>query len=309
MDQRKKLNKSMEPSLEKKLQSLIEMGVSVRRASHAAGISLVECMSFIAENNISIIKRKFSDTAEELEFIKLAHNNGASVHALSKDIYNISTSRMAKKLASLNLEKKFDASIHSYNEDIFDNIDSEAKAYWLGYIFADGTNQFKSLNFRIAEEKLKHIKALAEFIGDDPNRIKIDDKYAIYKIYSKTIFEKLNKLGLISPKPESKFPTIEASLYHHFLRGYLDGKGSISQNEKTRECKFTMSGNENILNNIIANVPLDLKISTNSSGYKQIVISGNIRFINFCEWLYKDSTIYLDVRCEKLKSIKERLVQ
>lgn len=54
--------------------------------------------------------------------------------------FGISKAKLSYALKKLNL---WDPKVHkcrkkSYNENIFDSIDTEEKAYWLGYIFADG---------------------------------------------------------------------------------------------------------------------------------------------------------------------------
>lgn len=293
----------MNVELQEKIKDLINFGVSSRKIAYQLKISLLEVSQFINNNKLNCSHRVWNKTdPSEIEFIKLAHSYGAAVKTLASSIYHTSPKNVEELLVELGLERN-QANIHNYDIDQFNSIDCQYKAYWLGYIFADGANQEKGLNFSVNIDKLDHIRELAKFLGDDPEKIQVKNNYVKYKIYSKELFNKLTNLGSTSPKTNMFFPEIKQELYSHFLRGYLDGKSSLTVSEKSREWRLSISGNLNILNNIIKNSPIDLKISKNSSGYNCIVISGNQRMCKFAEWLYKDATIYYPDRYQKYQEL------
>ncbi len=66
-------------------------------------------------------------------------NSLESVGASAKR-FGINSQSLSKDLKELDLydESRKGKSIKKYNERIFDTIDTEEKAYWLGFIFADG---------------------------------------------------------------------------------------------------------------------------------------------------------------------------
>ena len=59
-----------------------------------------------------------------------------------------------------------------FNEDFFEIIDNENKAYWLGFIYADGYVSAKSLVIELHKDDESHIVKFLEDIGH-PDRPKI----------------------------------------------------------------------------------------------------------------------------------------
>jgi len=113
----------------------------------------------------------------------------------------------------------------------FDNINTQSKAYWLGYFYADGCicNQYT------VSLTSKDKKAVLEFREDlkIKNKIFIDkrkkqyyytliigSKYMVTILFKKykLVTNKYNKLIL---------PKLQKRLYRHFIRGFFDGDGCV----------------------------------------------------------------------------------
>ena len=136
------------------------------------------------------------------------------------------------------------------DESFFEHIDTEEKAYWLGFIMADGYNNIKKkyVNIRLSLIDETHLLKFAEALKTTkPIRRVIakaykSDKYESCQltIDSSKISKQLELLGVDGTKSKSlAFPKIlPTDLYRHFIRGYFDGDGSISWNYKL--CKATM---------------------------------------------------------------------
>ena len=79
--------------------------------------------------------------------IKKDYENGLSLTQLSK-IEGVSRQKISRDLKKINVQIVNQHNKLKFNEHYFDNIDSEEKAYWLGFIFADGCimNNTKHLN-------------------------------------------------------------------------------------------------------------------------------------------------------------------
>lgn len=124
------------------------------------------------------------------------------------------------------------------NYDFFENIDSEIKAYLLGFYAADGA--------LIAKKGGSYILAIGIQKRDYPilclyNKYICNNKSAITShesnlvkiaINSKKIGEDLINLGfpLRKTKNWNKLPILRKDLYPHFIRGFFDGDGSVSKN-------------------------------------------------------------------------------
>ena len=127
------------------------------------------------------------------------------------------------------------ARTYSVNEDYFNKIDSEDKAYFLGLLYADGYNYTAGKNKHFSLS-LVDTDVLILF------KKAINSKHSIYKIKlqnerytqqyrlqinSKKLCERLTQLGCIQNKGKVlTFPSndnLPQELIPHFIRGYFDG--------------------------------------------------------------------------------------
>ena len=117
------------------------------------------------------------------------------------------------------------------NSNIFNTIDTEEKAYWLGFLYADGNvldNNTISLELSTVDKE--HLIKFNSFLNksldirEDKNRVR-----CIFK--DTTIKNSLVNLGCIPRKSlVLRFPKdkqVPKRLKRHFVRGYIDGDGSI----------------------------------------------------------------------------------
>jgi hypothetical protein len=122
-----------------------------------------------------------------------------------------------------------------FNENYFENIDSEDKAYFLGLIYADGCiiNDSKNFRYRLVlklHKKDTHI--LEDLINciESENSVWTHGKRDMCEVgfSGKKIINDLELIGLIQNKTfKLEYPTIRENLERHFLRGYFDGDGCI----------------------------------------------------------------------------------
>lgn len=131
--------------------------------------------------------------------------------------------------------------IHSLNENFFDAIDSQDKAYILGFLYADGYNSEdkRAIRLQLTEgdkEILLKISSAMEYtrpLTYVPARPIYDlyvskPQYAL-DINSAHMSRRLSQLGVVQNKSLIlQFPDwLNEDLIPHFLRGYIDGDGTI----------------------------------------------------------------------------------
>ncbi|MCK9429171.1 MAG: hypothetical protein M0R17_04145 [Candidatus Omnitrophica bacterium] len=142
---------------------------------------------------------------------------------------------------------------YTLNENYFNKIDTENKAYILGFIYADGSINRASNSFTVGLaakdiEILEFIKSELKYSGSICHNKKGS---IILTITSKVIKNDLIKLGIIPNKTyESKsLPTIDNNLISHMMRGFFDGDGSIykTMNKKHIEYSANFTNNYNVL--------------------------------------------------------------
>lgn len=134
---------------------------------------------------------------------------------------------------------------HYYcNADFFETIDTETKAYWLGFIYADGCIvEDRQVNILLAGYEKDHLakykQALEaehpieerwDTIRDKNRPVRIQHNVKIRVCSRKLVGDLIDK-GCHSRKSTTLvFPTLKQvseKMRRHFIRGYFDGDGSI----------------------------------------------------------------------------------
>lgn len=220
------------------------------------------------------------------------------------------------------------------DENYFDCIDTEAKAYILGFIYADGfvgNDRFNNIVISINDrEILEFISKEFKFSGEIRTTKKGGFKnsksgYSI-NFSSKIMASRLREIGLYPNKSLTleKMPCIDEKLIRHFIRGYFDGDGSIVLSHNTSYYKakggtikyiyptycFMILGTENFLNDILEKTKFKhAKIyDTRSEKMKCLKINAKKEYENVFNYLYNNSTIKLERKYNKWNEIKSAFI-
>lgn len=143
------------------------------------------------------------------------------------------------------------------NSDYFESIACPEKAYWLGFLYADGYNSEsrKSIRINLQEKDAMHLQKFLNAIDATNHKICYQNKnmgektfkIAYVAITDKKMSEDLARKGCVQKKSLIlKFPDenqVPANLLSHFIRGYFDGDGSIYclRVKKDNKLRFGMS--------------------------------------------------------------------
>lgn len=243
------------------------------------------------------------------EIIERYTKEQISLTQLAKE-YNIDRRTLSGNLKKLGIKIINRQNICKFNENIFDEIDTEEKAYWLGFIFADGyiSNNINCIYKNIFEISLKisdinHLYKFNTFMEHVKNNINVDDYRCRWSIMNSHLWSQLNWYGCVPNKSKKLiFPDTctfsNSKLLRHFIRGYFDGDGCIT----FHKYKYTVSPAVSVIStkpflskileisNIPANFRHDSRHSDNTFSLEYNKENG-IKFIN---WLYTDCSIYLD---------------
>lgn len=196
------------------------------------------------------------------------------------------------------------------DEHAFDEIDTEEKAYWLGFLYADGCidRNENRLELNIAASDLDHMHKFKQFMKSDAkDRFELKDgKFSTcrFSVRNKNIWEQLNNKGCTPCKTltltfpnESVFK--DKSLIRHFIRGYFDGDGTLGLYEgkygRIFSCSF--AGTENFLKKVEEELNIKGCIrnaSCNTYDSKIYTLSYNsLKARKVSRILYENSSIYL----------------
>lgn len=120
------------------------------------------------------------------------------------------------------------------NENIFETIDTKEKAYWLGFIYADGNISKKGnrVGFCLATKDSSILYKFSKFIEDNDPPIKSykNPNVIYYYVYSKKLKNYLMDCNIFPDKThQNEFPIIDDyELFLAFLLGFYDGDGGNS---------------------------------------------------------------------------------
>ena len=209
----------------------------------------------------------------------------------------------------------------------FDNIDTEEKAYWLGFFFADGCiatpsrkrkdgtikNGIYRIELSLSNTDYNHMEKYNKALGIEKpipvtkTNFKTDRCRSYFN--NKHMWEILNSYGCTPCKSLTlKFPDIKIFknkyLIKHFIRGYVDGDGCLSYSDKDKKRPLlNILGTEHFLINLQHWLPLQFENKIHKKDDKNC----NIFTLSFncstafyiTNYLYKNNNINLERKNDK----------
>jgi intein-encoded DNA endonuclease-like protein len=240
--------------------------------------------------------------------------DGWSLEKIAKT-YKTNAERVSKLLKKKGISIINKQNNRPINSLIFDKINSEESAYWLGFLYADGSisSSNNQIELSLKKSDINHIEKFKKFTSSE-NRIYETDVAFRFMFSSNKIKQDLINLGCFSAKTNIiKFPTIKQvpkKYLKHFIRGYFDGDGCLSLNKrgKVYKPKVSIIGTLDLLKsientfNIKGNIYLANKNSLNpfiyEIGFKDA--EGKL----FLDYIYNNSKIYLDRKYQRYQVYK-----
>jgi len=197
-----------------------------------------------------------------------------------------------------------------FDRDYFGNIDTEEKAYWLGFFYADGYvyKSGKQISICLSHKDQDHLQKFANIFKAHLKSYsyvdkRTDNEYTTVRcvVSSKQICNDLALIGVHNKKSleggAGILDKVPESLQHHFVRGFFDGDGCIHKNHRG-EYSITFSGTKDFLHELKIKILEALsinqvKIRKEGKIYK-LAWGGNWQIEKLQSWLYRDATIFLE---------------
>lgn len=197
-----------------------------------------------------------------------------------------------------------------WDDTFFDSIDTEDKAYWLGFISADGYIQHNKIGISLAVIDKNHLEKFVKSIGaQHPVRIYRKQNFKStcrVEVFSKHAVNSLKKLGVGERKSHTLRPckAIPRELMRHYWRGLLDGDGWITKNTGQRSLGLCGSLHTVVGFKLFVKryVPTTQKVRRMRSIYA-FSLSGKKLSQKLCRVLYGGSTVYLDRKKERADNL------
>ena len=214
--------------------------------------------------------------------------------------------------------------------DYFKVIDTEQKAYWLGFCYADGyilnTNMpgYYKFGISIGSVDYNHLEKFKQAINYSgsiheytvtSSGYKIGTKYCRIIISQTEFANNLIAHGCVPNKSNIIEPPIGIpdELIRHFIRGFMDANGSISSTDTEYGPNYTVKicSTESVLtwiqDYLFDNGILDSKHPFNKRKQEHIVTAfgfgGNYQVKRYLDYIYKDATVWLDRKYERYQEL------
>lgn len=322
-------NSKTSKEVENNVIELFNNGNSVKYICEKFSLSVSTVNRILNRNNVIRHKRRtFNLTKKDINDICSLYKKGFSTVDIAKFYNNVikNDNTIAKILKENNIDirhsKRFSNIV---NENFFENINTELKAYFLGFLYADGNVRYENKS-AITQMSLKSddsyiLEKLYEEIGiykkikDFDNR-KINyilkkpykaknRNQSVFCVTSEKIFNDLNDKGIYPNKTFNiEFPSFEIVpkyLMNHFIRGFFDGNGCIYKSNGFYRVVFYSQ--KNFLNDLKYFLINELNVNNNSIFSKE-----NISMMTFgskkdvkalYDYMYKDATLFLTRKKDK----------
>lgn len=238
---------------------------------------------------------------------------------------NIAQQNIRKRFKRLRLKTKppYIVSHKPINDFFFNNIDSEIKAYLLGFFAADGHIEKRdyasgyALKISISKKDREILELYQYHIANNEVKIREDitkPTLCQITIHSKQIGEDLKRLGYDNRKTYTSYslPNISEKFMNHFIRGYIDGDGCVYYQKLKKGANRYLdisAYNPSILDSIVLKFPklvgkirrtfvknIDRIVVGNVAHFKQgatIRISDKASLQIIYHYLYNDAIYFL----------------
>lgn len=268
-------------------------------------------------------------TQEQIELITTLYENGLSAKAIRQHVpYTEHT--ILKYLRANGVEIRSKAGYRPpFNEHYFEKIDTEKKAYFLGYLMADGNVAEREKSQPVIRMELKSCdrKILDELKAEWQTEIDVKETRkdcCSLRVHSRVMFNDLAKYGIVPRKTgHEKFPIelLPEDLIHHFIRGFFDGDGWATithHGNKPLTINTGFCGNRIMLEQLrdyftqrLGCYPIKVGERTRWGERSEIAL-GHLIYgsrkdnLALYDYMYKDATTYLDRKKDKfLKFLPE----
>lgn len=195
---------------------------------------------------------------------------------------------------------------HTVNDNYFKNL-SPDMAYILGYVSADGSvawDVFKGyygLTITAAEKDKNHLEK-TRLIMKSTKPLLYSGPTKSYRLIvnNKQICKDLMKFGIVPRKSLIiKFPDLPKLYLKDFIRGYIDGDGSLRYFNRPRSPYFELlvcSGSRDFIVTLEEKIFQQLNINSRVTKTKNncfLLRYSCQRGLKLAQWIYEDASLYL----------------
>lgn len=223
-------------------------------------------------------------------------------------IYGVSSSTICVHLREFGVKLRKGAEArhnakYTVDMDFFQNIDTEEKAWVLGFVLTDGHVSKKGhLMFSVQAQDIDILEQIQKALKtDSPIKQKADLPYYDLNISCEYICRRLRDIGLNNRKTEwfdfaKLLSNVPEHLLPHLVRGMFDGDGSLRIYKypyfKKHSYHFGYTGIRTVCDFIQDYFALGTKMTDEGNGYWTCISSNHAVILDACAKMYANATYF-----------------
>lgn len=288
-------------------------GINTPQIAKEYGVNPTTIRNILIKNNVVLRSSQTSNRKMKFhteEIFKLYKKGLSSVEIAKK--FNVNNSTILRELrkSGVKIRKGKDYRVYSCNLDFFENLNTEEKAYWIGFIAADGSvNKRKkqsSLTISLSSRDRSHLEKFKTSIkSSHPIRDYKVGEYDVssVSISSRKLVKDLIKYNIVQNKSliYSMPKNIPNHLLNHFIRGYVDGDGGFYCGKTKRgysyhsfEVTSSVTFSKEIQKLLMKECNLNKTKMASTGKAKTVRYSGRRQIRRIHDWIYKNATLWLE---------------
>jgi hypothetical protein len=245
------------------------------------------------------------------------YNEFKNIHRVA-DYFGVSITPISRIIKNSGIE--LTNRRYKVNHDYFNVIDTQEKAYWLGFLYADGyireRKSGNSLELKLSVKDYEHLLLFREciesnhLIKESQSKVNYGGGISISNMvhlamYSSKLVNSIKKQGIHSRKTFTiERPNIEKEMMSHFIRGYFDGDGSFSFNPEKYSIKTQIVSASEDFKKFIINELENNNIKINLYSDIKLQIQNKLDNKKFYNYIYNNAKIYLKRKKEKYEEFR-----
>lgn len=297
-------------------------GLSMAKVAEKTGNSTTTVHKVL--NAAGVQREHGGKSKPDVSVMYSVYQSGISLREVAKRFGYKSENSISKIFKNNGLEVRTKAGIvDTLNHNYFEKIDSEKKAYILGLLLADGNITIReksqaAIRIELKKDDLQTLELIKMEFNTQNSIAPSRDCYRI-AVHSDKMSKDLSRYSIFPNKTGKKFlpiDKIEERYRSHFIRGFFDGNGWVTNTFHTlRGIKYPSTAigfadGEQILLQLREFMENKLQLTHVSvhvrDGYSMLIYSSKRDVEKLKKFLYREATVYMQRKYDKCFGNTER---
>lgn len=202
-------------------------GLSALKIGNRYGVSESTILRWLNSWKIDTSSFRLNFTEQDKENIITLYTNGTPSPEIAS-MYDTSAVTIRRYLREWGVEIRL--ARYDKDDDFFEKIDTEWKAYWLGFFSADGcVTDIRRVVINLSSRDREHLQKFLDCLNSNYPIYAFKENKSAIKISSQKMIDDLAKWGVGRRKSLTLHPchNIPVHLLIHYWRGLVDGDGTM----------------------------------------------------------------------------------